>query len=79
MSTKREWKKYNRITTKDVKATSLKVMFNKARKQYIVLRKMKLLGCIPQLCFAFMRIRKNIKKELILKKRHTKNKSKKGE
>ena len=47
MSTKREWKKYNRITTKDVKATSLKVMFNKARKQYIVLRKMKLSGCAP--------------------------------
>ena len=46
MSTKREWEKYNKIDTKDVKATSLKIMFNKARKQYLV-KKMKLSGCDP--------------------------------
>ena len=35
-------------------------MFEKARKQYIVLRKMKLSGCDPQLYFAFMRIQNNL-------------------
>ena len=37
--------KYNRLYTQDVKNTSLLSMFNKARKQYLVLRKMKLMCC----------------------------------
>ena len=45
MSTKRKGPKYNRITTKYVKNTSLLNMFNKAIKQYLVLRKMKLICC----------------------------------
>ena len=47
MSTKQSFQKWNSINTKDVKCTSLKIMFEKARKQYIVLRKMKLSGCVP--------------------------------
>ena len=47
MSTKQSFQKWNRINTKDVIGTSLKIMFEKARKQYIVLRKMKLSGCVP--------------------------------
>ena len=47
MSTEQRGARYNRINTKDVKTTSLKIMFVKARKQYIVLRKMKLSGCDP--------------------------------
>ena len=60
MSTKQSFQKWNRINTKDVKTTSLKIMFEKAREQYIVLRKMKLSGCDPQLYFAFKRIKKRV-------------------
>ena len=45
MSTKQRGAKYNRIDKKDVKNTSLLNMFNKARKQYLVFRKMKLMCC----------------------------------
>ena len=44
MSTEQRGEKYNRIDTKDVKATSLKIMYKKARKQYLVFKKLKLDG-----------------------------------
>ena len=44
MSTEQRDARYNRINTKDVKTTSLKIMYKKARKQYLVFKKLKLEG-----------------------------------
>ena len=44
MSTKRSAQNVNKLVTKDVKTTSLKIMYKKARKQYLVFKKLKLDG-----------------------------------
>ena len=44
MSTEQSVQNINKLVTKDVKTTSLKIMYKKARKQYIVFKKLKLDG-----------------------------------